>query len=64
MYIYYVVAVGYYLDSSNYYGIQVELDREIRTMDDVKYLNHIFYKQLGIENTTVLSWQLLQSANN
>lgn len=31
MYIYYVVAVGYYLDSSNYYGIQVELDNEIRT---------------------------------
>lgn len=31
MYIYYVVAVGYYLNSSNYYGIQVELDHEIRT---------------------------------
>lgn len=44
MYIYYVVAVGYFLGSSNYYGIQVELDHEIRTMDDVKYLNHIFYK--------------------
>ena len=64
MYIYYVVAVGYYLDNSNYYGIQVELDHEIRTMDDVKNLNHIFYKQLGIENTTILSWHLLQNENN
>lgn len=64
MYIYYVVVVGYRLGSNDYYGIQVELDHEIRTMDDVKYLNHIFYKQLHIENTTVLSWQLLQSANN
>ena len=64
MYIYYVVAVGYKQSQSNYYGIQLELDHEIRIMDDVMYLNHIFYKQLGIENTTILSWQLLQNENN
>ena len=64
MYIYYVVAIGYCLGSNDYYGIQVELDHEIRTMDDVKYLNHIFYVLLLIENTTVLSWRLLLIAKN
>lgn len=60
MYIYYVVVNGYMLGNRFDYGAQVELDHEIKTIDDITYLSEWFYKKHHMECATVLNWKLLE----